>query len=434
MFGTGPLNAKRRKTVAAAVVMLAISVAGRANAEEIVFWSNQAQPVEEAQRMREQVLAGFGKPVSYPSHDPGLYTMQIHAESLAGIGTISVIGGTHGDFASFADRLIDLSDFADKLKSATKINPSLLELGQLGTAEQKYIPWMQAGYVMVANRQALQYLPDGANLNTITFDQLRSWGMAMRAASGGPKIGLPAGPNGLLHRFFQGFLYPSFTRSVVTKFRSPEAEAMWGKFRDLWVEVNPRSIQYVAMQTPLLSGEVWVAWDHVARIQDALNARPDDFVVFVAPAGPLGRGFMPVLAGIGIPKTSPNPEDAKAFVAYMLEPRTQIATLKATAFFPVVEVDLPTDLPKGIQMTGPVLTAESEAGDAILSLLPVGLGGANERFNKVFLETFRRIVLLGEDIRPVLDQQREKMTQLILETQAPCWLPDPPTEGPCPVE
>ena len=170
---------------------------------------------------------------------------------------------------------------------------------------------------------------------------------------------------------------------------------MWGKFRDLWVEVNPRSIQYVAMQTPLLSGEVWVAWDHVARIQDALNARPDDFVVFVAPAGPLGRGFMPVLAGIGIPKTSPNPEDAKAFVAYMLEPRTQIATLKATAFFPVVEVDLPTDLPKGIQMTGPVLTSESEAGDAISSLLPVGLGGANERFNKLFLDTFRRIVLLA---------------------------------------
>ena len=61
---------------AAAVVMLAISVAGRANAEEIVFWSNQAQPVEEAQRMREQVLAGFGKPVRYPAHDPGLYTLR----------------------------------------------------------------------------------------------------------------------------------------------------------------------------------------------------------------------------------------------------------------------------------------------------------------------------------------------------------------------
>jgi multiple sugar transport system substrate-binding protein len=56
VFGTGPLNAKRPKTVAAAAVMLAISVAGRADAEEIVFWSNQAQPVEEAQKMREQVL------------------------------------------------------------------------------------------------------------------------------------------------------------------------------------------------------------------------------------------------------------------------------------------------------------------------------------------------------------------------------------------
>jgi multiple sugar transport system substrate-binding protein len=424
----------RHRALTAAIAMLVSSTVPAADAEEIVFWSNQAQPAEEAKRMREQVLAGFGKPVSYPPQDPGLYSMRIQAEAQAGIGTISMIGGTHGDFVSFADSLIDLSDVARNLNVRTKINPTLLTLGQMGAGEQKYIPWMQAGYVMVANRQALQYLPDGASLDTLTYDQLGSWGKAMREASGGPKIGFPAGANGLLHRFFQGFLYPSYTRSVVTKFRSLEAAAMWSEFRDLWKEVNPRSIQYVAMQEPLLTGGVWVAWDHVARIQDALNGKPADFVVFPPPAGTAGRGFMPVLAGIGVPKTSPNPDDAKALIAYMLEPKTQIATLKATAFFPVVEVELPADLPKGVQMTAPALTAESEARDAIPSLLPVGLGGANERFNKLFTETFRRIVLDGEDIHAVLDRQREKLTALILETQAPCWPPDAPSDGPCPVE
>ena len=44
---------------------------------------------------------------------------------------------------------------------------------------------------------------------------------------------------------------------------------------------------------------MWVAWDHTARLADAFNQKPDDFVAFPAPAGPAGRGFMPVVAGIG---------------------------------------------------------------------------------------------------------------------------------------
>ena len=55
------------------------------------------------------------------------------------------------------------------------------------------------------------------------------------------------------------------------------------------------------MQQPLLTEEVWVAFDHVARLADAFNQKPDDFVAFPAPAGPAGRGFMPVVAGIGDP-------------------------------------------------------------------------------------------------------------------------------------
>ena len=43
-----------------------------------------------------------------------------------------------------------------------------------------------------------------------------------------------------MHRFFQGYLYPSFTGNTVRKFRSPEAVSMWEYFRKLWEEVNPR--------------------------------------------------------------------------------------------------------------------------------------------------------------------------------------------------
>ena len=424
----------RPAAVAALVLAMGASAAlSSAEAQELLFWSNQAQPVEEAQKVRDQVLPGFGKPVNYLPQEPGPYMTRIQAEAQAGSGSIAVIGGLHGDFASFADSLVDLSDITGNLGDV-QVNPAFMELGKLGTAEQKYIPWMQAGYVMVANKQALEHLPEGADINALTYDQLTAWGEAMTAASGSPKIGFPAGPKGLMHRFFQGFLYPSYTKSVVTKFRSAEAEEMWNDFKALWEQVNPASTSYGFMQEPLLTGEVWVAWDHVARLQDALNKQPDDFVVFPVPAGPAGRGFMPVLAGIGIPKTSPNLEEAKALVAYMMKPETQVATLTATAFFPVVDAELPGDLPKGIQMTGPVLQAETEAADAVPSLLPIGLGGAGGKFNKVFSDAFQQIVLSGRDVRQVLDQEAENMKAVIAETQAPCWAPDAPSDGPCPVE
>jgi multiple sugar transport system substrate-binding protein len=237
-----------------------------------------------------------------------------------------------------------------------------------------------------------------------------------------------------MHRFLQGFLYPSYTHSVVTKFRSAEAKEMWSKLKELWREVAPDSVHYDFMQEPLLSGRVWVAWDHVARLQEALNKKPNEFLVLAGPAGPAGRGFMTVLAGIGIPKTSPNVGDAMALAAYMVKPRTQIATLRATGFFPVVDVDLPPDLPMGIRMTAAALAAESEASDAVPSVLPTGLGGASGRFNKVFSDAFVRIVLKGEDIGEVLDQESERLRTLIAQVQAPCWAPDLASEGACPVE
>ena len=66
------------------------------------------------------------------------------------------------------------------------------------------------------------------------------------------------------------------------------------------------------MQEPLLSGEVWVAFDHTARLLDAFNTEPDNFVAFPAPAGPAGRGFMPVIVGLGVPSTAEDPDKSAA--------------------------------------------------------------------------------------------------------------------------
>jgi multiple sugar transport system substrate-binding protein len=386
--------------------------------------------VEEAQAMREQVLAGYGSAVDYQPNEDGPWLTRLQAELQAGKGTIEVLGALHGNFAAMsADDLVDLGDLGVAAESAT-----FNSLAMLGTDQMQYLPWMQASYIMAANKEALQYLPEGADINALTYDQLIAWTAAVEEGTGQKKFGFPAGEKGLKHRFFQGYLYPSYTDGVVRTFASDAAVEAWEKFRELWSHTNPASTNFSFLQEQLLSGDAWIVFDHTSRLAQAFNERPDDFVAFPAPAGPTGRGFMPVLAGLAIPKTAPDMEASKALVQYMMQPETQIATLKATNFFPVVPVDLPDDLPPAVKASGDAIAKMSGAADANPGLLPAGLGDMGGDFNRVFVDTFERIILGGQDIRAVLDDQKSVLAGIMEKTGAPCWAPDAPSEGACPVE
>jgi multiple sugar transport system substrate-binding protein len=247
-------------------------------------------------------------------------------------------------------------------------------------------------------------------------------------------LGFPAGPQGLMHRFFQGYLYPSYTGGVVRSFKNPDAAAMWADFKELWAHVNPRSTSYGFMQEPLLADEVWIAWDHTARLLDALRQRPDDFVAFPAPAGPKGRGYMPVVAGLSIAQGAPNRAGAAQVIEFLSRPQTQITTAVETGFFPVVRAELPADMPAGVRLAADAIGKTQAARDALVSLLPVGLGDKGGEFNKVYLDTFQRIVVRGQDIKQALATEGAKLASIMQATGAPCWAPDAASTGACPVE
>jgi multiple sugar transport system substrate-binding protein len=312
---------------------------------------------------------------------------------------------------------------------------AIADLGKLGGPNQVYIPWMQATYVMAANKRALQYLPAGADINALTYAQLAAWAGNIQRATGERRLGFPAGPRGLFPRFFQGYLYPSFTGGVVSTFKNADAEAMWGAFKAMWAHVNPGSTNYDFMQEPLASGEVWIAWDHIARLRDALTAKPDDFVTFPAPSAGKGRGFMPVIAGFAIPAGAPNRAGAVQLIEHMTSAPIQLAHAREVGFFPVIKADLPADMPAGTKLLASAIAAQAGARDALVSLLPIGLGAKGGEFNKVYMDTFQRIVLRNEDIKAVLGAQATVLQALMDETKAPCWAPDKDSAGqPCKVQ
>lgn len=402
---------------------------------DTIFLSTQLRPIEEATAVRDQILNGVEGEVEYVVEEPPQFAVRMEAERQAGAHTISLVGALHGELSPLADKesLEPLDSLATQLASAG-MPQSVIDLGKLGKSTQQYIPWMQATYVMAAKKEALESLPQGADINALTYDQLIAWGKALAEKTGQPQIGFPAGPKGLMARYFEGYFYPSYTGGVVRTFKSADAAAGWEKFKELWAVVSPNSTNYDFMQEPLAAGEVMVAWDHVARLKNAISAAPDDYVVFPAPAGPKGRGYMPVVAGLAIPKGAPDKAGAEKVIEHLVKPETQTLTASLVGFFPTMNVALPPDLDKGVALLASAVNATQTSKDAVISLLPVGLGDKGGEFNKVYMDTFQRIVLSGEPVGEVLDAQAKTLAQLMADAKAPCWAPDAKSEGACPVE
>ena len=404
------------------------------SSDPFVMLSTQLNTVTESEALRTQILNGFtAAKVEFRGETAGPFADRIVAESKTK-GTVGVVGGLHGDFGA-----LDLNLFEDLTPLATKLKDrgfpaEFMELGKLGTTRQIYIPWMQATYILGVNKQALQYLPSGVSVDNITYQQLTQWCKNISDQTGRKRCGLPAGPMSLLHRLIQGYMYPAYTGGLVTTYKSPEAATLWQDLKNLWQYTNPQSLQIDFMQESMLSGEVWVGFDHVARLVKAFEGKPNDFVAAPAPKGPKGLYYMSVLAGLGIPKSTPNKSGAEAFIDYMTTPAVQSKTLTAVAFFPVIGSTLPADLPPHLKIEADGVAKQAKSPDAKVALLPIGLGAKGGEFNKVQLDTFQRIVIKGEDIQKVLTEQAAILQAVMNDTKAPCWRPDPTSTGPCQVK
>jgi len=408
-----------------------------APAQEIVFTSNQFTPVEEQEWARSTLLAGFtretGIGVRFITEAEGPYTDRLIAEARAGRGTIDVTGTLHGIFPTFVagNVLRDMAEVQRQLdarKDRTFFKDFLAAAKMDGITA--FVPWMQATYLIAAHKDALRYFPSGRNAMAMTYDDLLEWGANIRQATGQRRIGFPVGPQGLYFRFLHGYIYPSFTGSQVRRFNSPEAVEMWRYLRRLWGVTHPSSFTYEFMSEPLLRGEVLVAWDHTARLIPALRQRPGDFVVLPSPAGPRGRSFLSVVVGLSIPRTAPSPELGARLIEYLTRPSTQVVTLQGVGFFPV-SPEAAGVVPSGpLRIVADGVAAQSGARDARTALLPIGLGARTGEFRPIYVDTFTRIAVRGEDIQKVLNEQAAKLEELYRAMNAPCAPPDP-AQRPC---
>jgi multiple sugar transport system substrate-binding protein len=400
-----------------------------ASAGALSFLSTQFNPIEESHNFQGILTKRVpGTEIAFSSVDAATFATTVTSQLKAKKVQVSLLGGLHGDLATFTDQLADLDGLMGELSTA-RFPAQLAEVAKYGGTSTKYVPWMQASYVIAVNKKSLAWLPSGVDVHNLTYDGLLDWMTAAKKAAGRPVFGLPAGPMGLYHRFFQGYLLPSFTGGQVVPFRSADAVQAWTYMKQLWSVSVPASTNYSYMQEPLESGEVLVAWDHVTRLIDAPTKKPDDYIMVPAPRGPKGQGYMLVVAGLGILKDSPRQDDARKVIKALCTPAAQSDVLRKNGFFPTIGGSLPSALPPAIALESAAVTRQQKAPGAIGALPPVGVGTLDGQISQVFKDCFTLMCLDDKAVAATLNHQGDKLNALLEQTKAPCWAPDKPVSG-----
>jgi len=412
----------------AAILIISLLLTSTALAQETLnFASTQMVPAAEQLFAKSVLLKGFtdeyGINVEFiPMEYPDLFT-RLSAEVAAKKVTISVVGELHGglDLMNAQSLMDDLSDveFTDRTFIKALEDYSII-------ADRKvYLPWMQATFVMAVNKKALAYLPDGLTIGDVTgasekwtYDALLNWAKKLNEGLKVPKLGFPMGPKGLWHRFLHGSIYPSFTGYQAAAFDSVRAVEMWEYLGKLKSYIHPSSTVWESMDEPLLKEEVFIAWDHTARVKNAVIEKPDDFLIVPSPRGPQGRGYITVAVGLAIPAGAPQRDKAIKLIDYLTSPAVQVKILENVGFFPTIK-EAEGVIPEGALriLTNGVL-AQSGAPDSVIAMIP-SLGAKAGEFTAAYRDAFTKIVIEGADLKTTITSIADKLRAIFAEVGIP---------------
>jgi multiple sugar transport system substrate-binding protein len=400
---------------------LALTLACTNLLAQTVFVSTQLTPEKELVKLRDVILKGAN--ASVQAESPPNFAKRMPDDLAAQAGKVHVLGALAPELTN-QSQLMPLDDALSGSLANRGFYKDALREGKVG-GKQVMLPWMHTSFFLVINKKALEFLPTGANTSELSYAQLIEWGKRMKAAPGGQaRIGLPAGNGGLIQRFVQGYVYPSYTGTMVRDFRSPAAVKMWEDLRALWEVTHAESVRYDNMSDALVKEQVWIAFDHAARLFPALNQRPQDFVVLPAPTGPKGRGFFYVLAGLSVPSNTPDKAASLKLIEHLTSPETQAITFRETGFFPVVsnvKSDLLSASQRAVQVGAMAALGQAFTSRALVSPIPVMLGAQGGKFNDVYRNAFKRIAIGGEPAQKVLDELQPELNGILREANVPCW-------------
>ena len=200
-------------------------------------------------------------------------------------------------------------------------------------------------YILIANKKALEYLPEGLTeedvISGISWEDFAQWAINIRKGEGVGRTMLPASSTG------SQLLYPigGMTLSYGGSFPEFNTEAAKKAFTILAKIAKedafyPEQNQYNAVTDPMIKGDVYLAFSHMAPAGTAYNASPNSYVIGAAPHGDKGAGSTSGAWCYGIQKGAKHQDLAELFIKYIAEPEVnyEFCSNYGGALSPIVEV------------------------------------------------------------------------------------------------
>ena len=447
--GDDPLDRRdllvRAGGVGALVALGGLAGASRAiaepsqNAGKVTAYFGQFGAIAEQEGIRKYVFKGFRgdvDPVFVPITAPTQFVDRVRAEAKAGKGNIDLLVGLHGDMVTFQNEGL-IRGIDDVAKQVKTLPPPLVKIGKLGTNKQYYIPWMQATYVMVANKKALTTCRR-ARTSTASPTASCSSGRRRSASTTAGRAGSASRPaRRPLPPLPPGLPGPGVHRATrTTSFKSKWARLGLALLAAA-LEVRPPAVADLQLHAgPAASGrgDGRVGSRRAHHLGGASTTRTTTSCSR-RPQGRRARAYMPVLAGLGDPEDCAEPRGREG--AHRV-PRRRSAPQARTAagrrLLPgrrgaAVEAGRP-----GLLAIAAAVKTQQRSKDALPSLLPGRARRPRAATTTASSPTRSRgSSSTGEDINKVLDDEGQKLQDVLNAAGAPCWKPDPPSTGTCQV-
>jgi len=199
--------------------------------------------------------------------------------------------------------------------------------------KQYFLPVGADVYLLLANNQALPYLPEGVDLDSITWEEYAAWGVAVAEGEGEGKVcitGIPA--KSWIYMFGgTGLSYGAGFPDV----NSEGAMAAWKVWETIGMAGGfvPSVLNIDSCVDPMQREESWLTVFHNARAGSVYASNETQFTLAPAPTGPAGTGSIAGVSGYAVMKGSANYDLAVMFLEYLTRPDIQVKIAKGTGGF-----------------------------------------------------------------------------------------------------
>ncbi len=369
--------------------------------KQLVFSSRLFSPPREQEFFINEVIKPFEAEndvtVNFQILDDDTLLERAEVQQSTGHVTTDIVCAHNGKMPDWmdADYVEDLTDIVggwnDRHFSAA------FESDTNRDGKQYFLPVGADVYLTLANNKALPYLPSGADVDALTWDQYADWAINIAEGEGEGKVCITGIPmKSWVYMFGGTALSYGAGFPDINSAAAQEAWAVWAKIGAAGAFV-PTVMNIDSCVDPMMREESWLTVFHNARAGQVYSSNETQFTLAPAPSGPEGIGSIAGVSGYAIMKDSPNYDMAVKFLEYVTRPDIQVKIAKGTGGF-IPPVEEARDFLGAEAIDEVINKAVLVLNNGIVSGVPAYLYQDWGAVKQVFDNVFEEMVLNGDGI------------------------------------